>query len=64
MPRRENEHEMKVMKKFRKFSIGFCAAILAALCLSSCSSLSNMSYEDAYDIGRGAGTLMRNLIDN
>lgn len=52
------------MKKFRKFSIGFCAAILAAICLSSCSSLSNMSYEDAYDIGYGAGTLMRNIIDN
>lgn len=41
---------------------------LAVLCsLTSCGAMSNMSYEDAYNIGYGAGTLLRNLgvtIDN
>lgn len=41
---------------------------LAVLCsLTSCGAMSNMSDEDAFNIGVGAGTLLRNLgvtIDN
>lgn len=32
--------------------------------VTSCGSMSNMSYEDAYNIGYGAGTILRNMIDN
>lgn len=31
---------------------------------SSCGAFANMSYEDAYNVGYGIGTLGRYLIDN
>lgn len=41
---------------------------LSVLCISfmvtSCGSFSNMSYEDAYNIGYGIGTAARYIIDN
>lgn len=48
---------------FRNLSA--CVAIFAiALSLNSCSVFANMSEEDAYNVGYGAGTFLRNLIDN
>lgn len=35
--------------------------VVATMVTTSCGSLSNMSNEDAYNIGYGAGTLIRNL---
>lgn len=29
--------------------------LFAAMCITACGSMSNMSYEDAYDIGYGLG---------
>ncbi len=39
------------MKKVKTF----IAILLAALCVTACGSLSNMSEQDAYDIGYGIG---------
>ena len=50
------------MKNIRKFFI--CAALCVAGMLTSCGSLSNMSQEDAWNVGVGAGTFLRNVIDN
>lgn len=50
------------MKK-RKPLVALVATIMlmAASCLSSCD---NMSYNDAYNIGYGAGTLIRVMSGN
>ena len=34
---------------------------LTTLCLTSCYAMSNMSTEDAYNVGYGVGTLLRNM---
>ncbi|MCH5329249.1 MAG: hypothetical protein J1E02_09530 [Coprobacter sp.] len=52
------------MKNLRKF---IAAVIFASVCsgiLTSCGAFSNMSDEDAFNVGWGAGTLLRNMIDN
>jgi len=58
------------MKKSRKFPIGFCAAVLAAVCLSSCGSLANMKHDDYYPLDmspleteRAFSNLLKNLED-
>lgn len=53
---------MKQIKSFRGLILMLLLAI--SLLTTSCGSLSNMSYEDAYDIGWGAGVLLRNIVDN
>lgn len=37
------------------------AMFISSLCLMSCGNLSKMSAQDAYNVGYGAGTLLRNL---
>lgn len=46
----------------KKIKLLFVSLVLVfSLLATSCGSLSNMSNEDAYNIGYGAGTLLRNL---
>lgn len=53
------------MKKLTKEIIVLAAVCIVSItCLVSCGSFSNMSNEDAYNIGRGIGTATRVLIDN
>lgn len=54
-----------MMKKYLVKIASEAIITLAVLCsLTSCGALSNMSYEDAYNVGYGAGTLLYHLIDN
>lgn len=49
----------------KKLKILFTALVLMfSVLLTSCGTMSNMSNEDAYNVGYGVGTLMRNAIDN
>ncbi len=34
---------------------------VSSLCMMACGGLSRMSQEDAYNVGYGVGTLIRNL---
>ena len=52
------------MKTWKKYFLQSCIALFATGMLTACGSLSNMSEEDAWNVGYGAGTLLRNLIDN
>ncbi|MDE6445635.1 MAG: hypothetical protein K2L06_02085 [Alistipes sp.] len=52
------------MKNIRKISLRFCVALCAAVMLTACGSFSNMSEQDAYDIGYGIGRAARYVIDN
>lgn len=54
----------KSMKRIRIYLLSFCAAVFALTCLTACGSFSNMSEQDAYDIGYGAGRALRYMIDN
>lgn len=45
----------------KKLVLLLASIAIMALSVSSCGSLSNMSQEDAWNIGYGAGTLLRNL---
>ena len=50
------------MKKSKlKVFIIIAAIGLSTLCLTSCYAMSNMSQEDAYNVGYGVGTLLRNM---
>ena len=55
------------MKNIKKILWAIVAVTTVALCssgLTSCGAFANMSDEDAYYVGYGAGTLLRNWIDN
>ena len=55
---------MKTMKKIKGIIIMMLLSVTVPIHLTSCGSLSNMSDDDAFDVGRGAGILLRNIIDN
>lgn len=42
----------------------FFTILAVSLSVTSCGALMNMSEQDAWDVGYGAGTLLRNMIDN
>lgn len=46
------------MKKIK--SIVLLTIVVFTMVLSSCGSLANMSEEDAFNVGYGVGTLIRN----
>lgn len=46
------------------FFAAAAAAVCCSVCLVSCGSYSNMSDEDAYNVGYGIGTLLRNSVNN
>jgi len=52
------------MKNIKRYSLRLCAVLCAAGMLTACGSFSNMSEQDAYDIGYGLGTAARYIIDN
>jgi hypothetical protein len=47
------------MKKMKIFYATIMLGVMVMM--SSCGSLSNMSNEDAYNVGYGLGTLIRNM---
>ena len=49
----------KTMKKVKIL----IAVVLTALCVSSCSILSNMTYDEAYDVGYRIGSVASYLLD-
>lgn len=54
----------KAMKKIGSYVLVASFLACVAVCMTSCGSFSNMSQEDAYDMGRGIGIGVRHLIDN
>ncbi len=53
------------MKKIRIKGLLLAVVLfISSLCLLSCDSINNMSTQDAYDIGYGAGTLIRVMSGN
>ena len=47
----------------KKILILLASIAVLALSVSSCGTFSNMSQEDAYNVGYGAGTLLRNMLN-
>lgn len=52
------------MKMWKKYFLQSCIALLLTGMLTACGSFSNMSEQDAYDIGYGLGRAARYMIDN
>lgn len=58
-------HIYIIMKKHLVKIASEAIITLAVLCsLTSCGTLSNMSDQDAFFVGYGAGTLLHYIIDN
>lgn len=60
-----------ILSKITNYKFDIMKKLLAILSItvtlvstSSCGAFANMSYEDAYNVGYGIGTLGRYLIDN
>lgn len=47
----------------KKILILLISMAVLAISSSGCGTFSNMSQEDAYNVGYGAGTLLRNMIN-
>lgn len=48
----------------KKFLLTIFVVSFTSFCLTSCGSFSNMSEQDAWDMGRGIGIGVRQLLDN
>lgn len=52
------------MKTWKKYFLQSCIALFVTGILTACGSFSNMSEQDAYDVGYGLGVAARYMIDN
>lgn len=52
------------MKKIKRFAVMFLGVIAISTTMTSCAGLSNLSDEEAYDLGYGLGRIAGYYLNN